>query len=60
MNEKIREQILAVRDTGETNMLDSRAVQVIANRLGFYELVVFIEENRREYARFIMTGGEAE
>lgn len=60
MNEKIREQILAVRDTGETNMLDSRAVQVIANRLGFYELVMFIEENRREYARFIMTGGEAE
>ena len=45
---------------GETNMLDSRAVQVIANRLGFYELVVFIEENRREYARFIMTGGETE
>lgn len=48
MNEKIRKQILTIRDTGETNMLDSRAVQVIANRLGFYELVVFIEENRRE------------
>lgn len=60
MNEKIRKQILTIRDTGETNMLDSRAVQVIANRLGFYELVVFIEENRREYARFIMTGGETE
>lgn len=60
MNEKIRRQILTIRDTGETNMLDSRAVQVIANRLGFYELVVFIEENRREYARFIMTGGETE
>lgn len=60
MNEKIRRQILTIRDTGEINMLDSRAVQVIANRLGFYELVVFIEENRREYARFIMTGGETE
>lgn len=60
MNEKIRKQILTIRDTGETNMLDSRAVQVIANRLGFYELLVFIEENRREYARFIMTGGETE
>lgn len=60
MNEKIRRQILTIRDTGETNMLDSRAVQVIANRLGFYELVVFIEENRREYARFIMAGGETE
>lgn len=60
MNEKIRRQILTIRDTGEAHMLDSRAVQVIANRLGFYELVVFIEENRREYARFIMTGGETE
>ena len=60
MNEKIRRQILTIRDTGEINMLDSRAVQVIANRLGFYELVMFIEENRREYARFIMTGGETE
>ena len=60
MNEKIRRQILTIPDTGETNMLDSCAVQVIANRLGFYELVVFIEENRREYARFIMTGGETE
>lgn len=60
MNEKIREQILAVRDTGEANMLDSHAVQVIADRLGFFELVVFIQENRREYARFIITGGETE
>ena len=37
MNETIRKQIMAIRDSGETNMLDTRMVQVIANRMGFYE-----------------------
>ena len=58
MNETIKAQILAVRDTGETNMLDTNTVQVIANREGYYDLVIFIEEHRRDYARFIMTGEE--
>lgn len=58
MDEVVREQIMAVRDTGEANMLDTRAVQRIANREGFYELVVYLEEHRREYANFILTGKE--
>lgn len=56
MEEIIREQIMAVRDSGETNMLDIRAVQVIANREEFYDLVIYLEEHRREYVRFILTG----
>jgi hypothetical protein len=56
MNQKIREQILTVRDTGETNMFDVDAVQRIAMREGFYELVCWLEEHRREYSRFILTG----
>lgn len=56
MTKTIKEQILAIRDSGETNMLDTRMVQWIANREDFYELVVYIEENRREYWNFIMTG----
>ena len=32
MIKKIREQIMAVRDSGETNMFDMRHVQVIASR----------------------------
>ena len=56
MTETIRKQILAVRSTGETNMLDTRMVQVIANRMGLYELVVYLEEHRKEYANFILTG----
>lgn len=58
MDEVVREQIIAVRDTSEANMLDTRAVQRIANREGFYELVVYLEEHRREYANFILTGQE--
>ena len=56
MTETIRQQILAVRDTGEANMLDTRMVQYIANREGFYELVIYIEDHREEYVYFILTG----
>lgn len=58
MTEKIREQILAIRSSGETNMLDTLMVQYIANREGYYELVIYLEEHRKEYWNFIMTGSE--
>ena len=56
MTEKIREQILAIRDTGLTNMFDLNAVQRLAYDRDFYELVWFIEEHRSEYVHFILTG----
>ncbi len=56
MTEKIREQILIIRKTGRTNMFDVPMVQNIANEKGFYELVIFLEENRSEYVHFILTG----
>ena len=56
MTETIKQQIMAVRDSGETNMLDTRMVQYIANREAFYELVIYIEDHREEYAHFIFTG----
>ena len=52
----VRRQILEVRETGETNMFDVPAVQRIADRMGFYELVLFLIDHRKEYAHFIMTG----
>lgn len=55
MTDKIKEQILAVRDTGFTNMFDVSAVQRIANDMGFFGLVVYLEEHRREYGHFILT-----
>ena len=39
MTEKVREQILAIRKTGRTNMFDVPMVQYIANEMRFYELV---------------------
>ena len=56
MSETVKKQILAIRDTGLTNMFDIRTVQRIANDRKFYELVVYLEEHRREYAHFIFTG----
>ena len=56
MTDKIREQILAVRKTGRTNMFDVPMVQYIANEMRVYELVIFLEEHRSEYVNFILTG----
>ncbi len=56
IRKNIKEQLLAVRDTGETNMFDANAVQCIASRMGFHELVVFIEEYRQAYLNAIYTG----
>lgn len=47
MTEKIREQILAVRATGRTNMFDVPTVQYIANEMRLYELVIFLEEHAK-------------
>ena len=58
MTEKIKEQLLATRETGQTNMFDLNAVQRIAYDMGFFELVDFIEENKSAYVRFILTGEE--
>jgi len=58
MDEKLKEQILKVRDTGLTNMFDLTAVQRIAYEMDFHELVIFIEEEKAAYVRFILTGEE--
>ena len=59
MTDTIRDQILAIRGTGFTNMFDIPMVQRLAYEQGYFELVCYLEEHRREYAHFIMTG-EAE
>ena len=55
MTEKIKEQILAIQNTGLTNMFDINAVQRLAYKRDFYELVFFLEEHRKEYVHFILT-----
>jgi hypothetical protein len=56
MTDKIKEQIEIVRKSGAANMLDTIAVQRYAHDNHLYDLVLFIEEDRKKYARFIMTG----
>lgn len=58
MTDKVRKQILAIRDTGLTNMFDTRTVQRMAHEMNFFELVIFIEEHKAQYVRFILTGEE--
>lgn len=60
MTETIKKQILAIRDTGLTNMFDYKTVQRIAFEKNFYELVCYIEENRDKYFHFILYGEDGE
>ena len=56
MNDTVKEQILAIRATGLTNMFDVNAVQRLAFERDFFDLVCYIEEDRAGYVRFILTG----
>lgn len=56
MTDRIKQQIEAVRVSGETNMMNLGRVQRIANRKHFYELVIFIEEHAPEYFDYLMNG----
>ena len=49
---------MTIRDSGETNMFDIATVQRFAFERDSYELVRLIEEHRKEYIRFILTGHE--
>ena len=58
MNETIKKQILAIRDMGLTNMFDVHMVQRLAYERNYFELVIFLEEHRKEYVQFILYGDE--
>ena len=58
MTEEVREQIMDIRDSGLTNMLDINTVQRLAYERDFYDLVMYIEEHKAKYVKFIMTGEE--
>ena len=58
LEQKIIDQIMAVRETGRTNMFDIRMVAQVAADLGHQELVEFLKPraNREVYCYFILTG----
>ena len=59
MSETVRSQILAIRDTGETNMFDVPVVRHIAAREGYMELLEYLESHTPEYTKFILYGDAA-
>ena len=62
LTDTIIQEILAVRDTGETNMFDYQAVQRIAYDMDLFELVNYLEnpKNRHVYYDFILHGKRPE
>ena len=58
MTDKVFEQIMHVRDSGMTNMLAVNTVQRLAFESEFYDLVMYIEDHKKEYVHFILHGTE--
>jgi AraC-like DNA-binding protein len=54
--DRIIRQILAIRETGETNMFDIHRVQQIAEASGYDELLLFTRDCKSQYSHFILTG----
>lgn len=58
ITDKVRAQIMTIRDTGLTNMFSVRNVQLIASVLGMWELTAFLSKHKEAYLEFILTGKE--
>lgn len=57
MNEIVKDQILEVRDSGLTNMLDLAMVAHVAELLELNELVEFLKiDSGKSYVNFILKG----
>jgi hypothetical protein len=56
LTDKIKEQILDIRDSGKYNMFDIYGVQREAYNNDYFDLVMFIDEHKKEYLEFILYG----
>ena len=56
MTQTVFDQLLQIRSGGTVNMCDINAVQRTAFDAGLYELVVYIDEDKKRYFYFILTG----
>lgn len=55
----VRRDVLMVRDTGLTNMLDSQCVVYILRHVGKDDTADWIEDNERLYFKAVFVGMEA-
>ena len=46
----------AVQESGQTNMLDYRAVQAIATRMGYPETALWVGKHQHEYSEGMFRG----
>ena len=58
MTDKVFHQLMDIRDSGLANMFDTNMVQRLAYDRDYFEMVTYIEDHKKEYAHFIMTGTE--
>jgi hypothetical protein len=58
MDQELIAQIMTVRQSGKTNMLDIRNVQLVALALDCYDLAEYLSDRRnvKEYCKFILYG----
>ena len=56
MSDKLRNQILAIRDSGAVNMFDISGVKQEAQDKKYTLLTIFLETNKGDYLRFIQSG----
>ncbi len=57
---EVLDGLLAVRDSGLTNMFDRPVVSRLARRMGFRKTARWIETHRKEYAEGVFRGFELE
>ncbi|MDU3187423.1 DUF5049 domain-containing protein [Ligilactobacillus animalis] len=56
LREKIRSQVLKIRNTGEANMFDIPNVERLAYYYNCHDLIRYIHEDRAGYLNLILTG----
>lgn len=54
--QKVLDGLMAVRDSGLTNMLDRPMVARLAERMGFAEAAEWVRGHRKEYAEGVFRG----
>lgn len=56
MDEEIKKQIIAIAETGLTNMFDVTTVLMIAKEFEYDELAAWLPKHKKEYSSFILYG----
>lgn len=58
MDEQIKAEVLEIRALGLANMFDLPYVQRLAFDRNYFDLVLFIQDHREEYVKFILYGDD--